>query len=65
MTTSQETPKERRPKSERRQRTALVALRLLPAEHDALAAVAKRRGVSISELLRASVLAEIGDRAAG
>jgi hypothetical protein len=51
---------EKRPaKSEQRQRTALVALRMLPAERDALSAAAKQRGVSISELVRASVFAEI------
>lgn len=49
-----------RPKrSEQRQRTALVALRMLPAERDALHAAAQARGVSISELVRASVFAEI------
>jgi hypothetical protein len=46
-------------RSERRQRTALIALRMLPSERDALYAAAKQRGVSISELVRASVFAEI------
>lgn len=48
------------PGSERRQRTAMVALRLLPAERDAVRAAAELRGVSVGELCRASVLAEIG-----
>ena len=48
----------RRTGSERRQRTAVVAVRLLPAEREALQAVANRRGVSVSELVRASALAE-------
>lgn len=51
-------PDRRRTGSERRQRTALIAVRLLPAERDALQVVATRRGVSVSELVRASALAE-------
>lgn len=38
----------RRTGSERRQRTAVVVVRLLPAEREALQAVANRRGVSVS-----------------
>lgn len=57
--TSQQSEEGRTWRSEKRQRTALVALRMLPAERDALHAAAKRRGVSISELVRSSVLAEI------
>lgn len=57
---SQRPQQEKRPtRSEQRQRTALVALRMLPTERDALCAAARERGVSISELVRASVLAEI------
>lgn len=48
----------RRTGSERRQRTAVVAVRLLPTERAALQAVASQRGVSISELVRASALTE-------
>lgn len=48
----------RRTGSERRQRTSFVAVRLLPTERAALQAVASQRGVSISELVRASALAE-------
>ncbi|MGV7681614.1 plasmid mobilization protein [Mycobacterium kansasii] len=48
----------RRTGSERRQRTSVVAVRLLPTERAALQAVASQRGVSISELVRASALAE-------
>ncbi|WP_412176936.1 plasmid mobilization protein [Mycobacterium heckeshornense] len=48
-----------RKRSERRQRTALIALRVLPRERDQLYEAARARGVSVSELIRASVLAEI------
>lgn len=48
----------RRTGSERRQRTTVVAVRLLPTERAALQAVASQRGVSISELVRASALME-------
>ena len=43
-------------RSERRQRTDLVALRLLPAERAALEAAARDRNVSLSEFVRASAL---------
>jgi uncharacterized protein (DUF1778 family) len=56
---SQAEEQQRPLRSEQRQRTALVAIRMLPAERDALSAAAKHRGVSVSELVRASVLAEI------
>lgn len=46
-------------KSSRRQRTRMVALRLLPSEHDALTSAARDRGISLSELLRSSALAFI------
>lgn len=59
MAPQQQEKKTRSTRSERRQRTALVALRMLPAERDALHAAAQKRGVSISELVRASVFAEI------
>lgn len=43
-------------RSERRQRTELVALRLLPEERALLADVAKERGISLSELIRTSAI---------
>lgn len=48
-------------KSNRRQRTRVVALRLLPGEYDALTKAARDRGISLSELLRSSALAFIGE----
>ena len=45
-----------RRRSEARQRTELVALRLLPGEHEKLAAAARARNVSLSELIRSSAL---------
>jgi hypothetical protein len=45
-------------RSENRQRTRLVAIRLLPAEHRALSAAAAAAGVSLSELLRGAALRE-------
>jgi len=47
---------ELRKRSETRKRTALVAVRLLPHERDALVAAAQARNVTISELLRTSAL---------
>lgn len=47
-------------RSERRQRTDLVALRLLPDEHQAVRDAATDLGVSVSELVRSSVLNKIG-----
>ncbi|MHA7703427.1 plasmid mobilization protein [Mycobacterium sp. ML4] len=55
----------RRTGSERRQRTTVVAVRLLPTERAALQVVASQRGVSISELVRASALAEAQKAAVG
>lgn len=52
-------PARRRTGSETRQRTAVVALRLLPHEREALDSVAQARGVSISELVRSSALQQI------
>ena len=51
-----EAPRDSRKRSEMRQRTELVALRLLPKEHEALAAAARDRNVSLSELIRSSAL---------
>lgn len=48
----------RRTGSEQRQRTSVIAVRLLPTERAALQAAANQRGVSISELVRASALTE-------
>lgn len=45
-----------RPRSESRQRTALVAVRLLPQERDVLAESARTRGVTLSEFIRASAM---------
>jgi len=44
----------RRPES--RQRTALVAIRLLPQERDMLAQKAQSRGVSLSQVIRPSAM---------
>lgn len=45
-----------RPRSESRQRTALVVVRLLPQERDVLAETARSRGITLSELIRASAM---------
>jgi uncharacterized protein (DUF1778 family) len=45
-----------RSRSESRQRTALVALRLLPHERDRLAQAARSRGISLSEFIRSSAM---------
>ncbi len=45
-----------RQRSESRQRTALVAVRLLPQERDMLAESARSRGVTLSEFIRASAM---------
>lgn len=45
-----------RKRSEVRQRTEVVALRLLPRERETLIAAAHARNVSLSELIRSSVL---------
>jgi len=46
--------------SETRQRTILVALRLLPAEWETLQAAAEYRNITLSELLRSSALNAAG-----
>ncbi len=52
--------------SERRQRTALVALRLLPHERDRLAQAARSRGVTLSEFIRSSAMKAVsGGEASG
>lgn len=48
-----------RPKSEARQMTALVSVRFAPDDLDALRQAATRRGVSVQELLRESVLTTV------
>lgn len=53
MADRQTTPRRR---SESRQRTALVAVRLLPHEHDMLSRTARSRGVSLSEFIRSSAM---------
>jgi Mobilization protein NikA len=45
-----------RPRSESRQRTALVAVRLLPQERDVLAKTARSRGITLSEFIRDSAM---------
>jgi hypothetical protein len=45
-----------RRRSESRQRTALVAVRLLPHERDMLSETARSRGVSLSEFIRSSAM---------
>jgi hypothetical protein len=45
-----------RPRSESRQRTALVAVRLLPQERDVLAKTARSRGITLSEFIRTSAM---------
>jgi uncharacterized protein (DUF1778 family) len=45
-----------RSRSESRQRTALVALRLLPHERDSLAEAAHSRGITLSEFIRSSAM---------
>jgi hypothetical protein len=47
-----------RRRSEARQRTEFVGLRLLPGELEALQAAAQDRNVSLSELIRSSALKE-------
>jgi hypothetical protein len=54
-----------RPRSESRQRTALVAVRLLPQERDVLAKTARSRGITLSEFIRASALRSASATAAG
>jgi hypothetical protein len=49
-----------RKRSEARQRTELVALRLLPGERATLQAAAEHRNVSLSELIRSSALKAAG-----
>jgi hypothetical protein len=53
-------------RSESRQRTALVALRLLPHERDRLAQAARSRGITLSELIRSSAMKAVsGGEASG
>jgi hypothetical protein len=46
--------------TERRRRTELVAVRLLPDEHRRLARVAESRGVTVATLLRTQINELIG-----
>lgn len=48
--------------SERRQRTKIVAVRLLPAEHASLRAEARRLGLSVGQLMRETALRDVGWR---
>lgn len=53
-------------RSESRQRTALVALRLLPHERDRLAQAARSRGITLSEFIRTSAMKAVsGAEASG
>ncbi len=45
-----------RKRSESRQRTAVIALRLLPHERDTLADAARCRGITLSELVRSGAM---------
>ena len=59
-------PGRTRTRSESRQRTALVALRLLPHERDRLAQAARSRGITLSEFIRSSAMKAVsGDEASG
>jgi uncharacterized protein (DUF1778 family) len=49
-----------RRRSESRQRTALVAVRLLPHERDMLSETARSRGVTLSEFIRSSAMRTAG-----
>jgi len=51
-----------RRRSEARQRTELVAVRLLPSERDRLATAARDQNVSLSELIRGSALSAVAER---
>lgn len=52
---------QKRKHSEQRQRTEVVALRLLPAERDLLEQAADALDVSLSELIRSTALAALGN----
>jgi hypothetical protein len=54
-----------RRRSESRQRTALVAVRLLPREREMLAETARSCGVSLSEFIRSSAMLTATARGAG
>lgn len=47
-------------KSEKRQRTKLVAVRFLPAEYERIKALADANNVSVSELIRRVVTPLVG-----
>lgn len=55
-TTTSEIDPTSRKRSEARQRTELVALRLLPGERETLRTAAQARNISLSELIRSSAL---------
>ena len=52
-----------RPKSETRQRTCLVAVRLTPDERERFAGLAVRKGWSLPELMRLAVEAALIEEA--
>lgn len=54
-----------RKRSETRQRTTLVALRLHPDEHQTLTDAAQARRISLSELLRSSALKAVESERTG
>jgi hypothetical protein len=53
-----------RKRSESRQRTAVIALRLLPQERDALVDAARCRGITLSELVRSGAMQAAQDSGA-
>ena len=50
-----------KPKSETRQRTKLLGVRLLPEEHELLKEMAEARGISLSELVISSLRKAVPD----
>jgi predicted HicB family RNase H-like nuclease len=65
MSRTEVTPSPGGRRSEQRQRTALVALRFLPEEHQQLVDAARARGISLSELIRDSALNAISEEHRG
>ncbi len=56
---SEEDPKPRRTRSNVRKRQAVVAVRLLPREHERLLDLAHARGVPVAEVLRQALLRDL------
>ncbi|WP_078345234.1 plasmid mobilization protein [Mycobacteroides chelonae] len=51
----------KRPRSENRQRTTLVTVRMLTTEHSAITAAAERQRVSVSAFIRGRALVDLPD----